>query len=746
MKQFDGNWQDFLRRLEVWENLTLKTRRILSELKGGTDVDSAKFGVDLSRLLQSEFLCEAKNGKRTRLHNKACSFGRTVRAMMRNKIIDQPDPETLSQYICDLLTGVERHALAADTSHYYNSSEFLTRSCRSAAWLLQFIGIDGIKASRKWESERRPVAYYGKTDTWQPMIRTAKMLDAAQKMLGELMIAKEPVPFAKLAQRLNLRDPEMLSAVIRFGIRYLFLFPTMRREDMTPVLTVWPPIAERLNQKNAKRPKSVLVEKKFGCATLMEDMTTILVVVAGESPRIRQIDSRLFARAQKEIEAKLMPVPKWYSAIQGTIAGDRLDDALTNLRWLEFVVNAGTIGKDYRLEATPEGMAWLGTSAKERLKYILDKIKGNTPCLSDPGKVAPETKGADATASIDGALRIGIGMDDEYDDDFDDFYYDEDDPFGASRDPDRKLKLLARTPHWAMGIDLGEEIEPSAVEAFRMLAGRRFVPLARFLEYHAQQDNPLLRPRANGRPFQLRIDWTLQEPLPEEAEECWLELLDSFWLHRLLPLGCVEIGIGKKGDETCIALTDVGRYLLNKASRFEYGGQCDSEGHVVVQPNFDVVFMAPSPLAEAAVARFAERKGSGTGTLFKITKKSIVAAASTRMTAEATLESLRGISAKPIPDNVAREIQGWFDGCRRVAIQPAILIHCPDTATATKVLAIGGKALTSVSDTVLELADVSGKTTLVRKLKHAGVFVDQAIEPAVTRPPVRRGKRRRWGW
>ncbi len=755
MKQYDIDWQDFLKRLPVWDQLTLKTRRILSELKSNQDVQIKVFGDDLPRLVKAEFLSPSAGRQRVRLNKKAGGFGRGIRAMGRYNILEDPSKPALREYILEVLTRNEQDALAPHSSYYYESSTDLVRSCRSVDWLLDFVAIGGIKEAKKWETSRRAPSYaYGKTSLTGPLLGSAPQMKAAQLMVRELMTLTEPVPIGNLAKRLKIRDPALLATAIAVGIRYLLLFPAMRLEDMTPVLTVWPAISERLNRPPAKRPKSVATDKTFGCALLMEDMTTVLVGAAGEAPRIRQSDYGLFAKARTLFESKLMSVPKWCLEVHECTLSKRLDAAVDHLKTLGFLLATGTVGRDYRLEPMPAGTAWLGMSAKERLKFILDEIKRNMPGTSKQDKASDGAASGVArdkvVSTMERALRIAIDSNDGYDDDYDDdddgeFYFDDyDGSSSRSCGEQGGLTLLARTPDWVDCVDLDADLLPGAIAAFASLARQRFVPLARFLEYQMRHANPLAQPRADGRPIRLRIDWSLREPSAEEAEECWIALLVDLLYSRLLPLGCVEVGIQKKSNIRCIALTDVGRYLLGSAKDFEYGTKQDAEGHIFVQPNFDVVFLAPSPLNEAALARFAERTGSGTGTLFKITRKSIFAAAGSGMTAKATLETLAAISAKPVPDNVAREIQGWFDQCRRISIQPAVLIHCPDAATATKVLAVGGAKLTAISDTVVELTDSTGKSTLVRKLRQAGVFTDQSADPTSGYRPPRR-KHRRWG-
>ena len=75
----------------------------------------------------------------------------------------------------------------------------------------------------------------------------------------------------------------------------------------------------------------------------------------------------------------------------------------------------------------------------------------------------------------------------------------------------------------------------------------------------------------------------------------------------------------------------------------------------MVQPNFDVVFLAPSPATEVVISRFAERKGRRVGVLFQITKQSIFIAASAGLAAKQAIESLRRVCANELPANVERE-------------------------------------------------------------------------------------------
>jgi len=83
------------------------------------------------------------------------------------------------------------------------------------------------------------------------------------------------------------------------------------------------------------------------------------------------------------------------------------------------------------------------------------------------------------------------------------------------------------------------------------------------------------------------------------------------------------------------------------------------------------------------------------------------------------------MTSRGVPDNVRREIAGWFARTRRVTLRPAVLLHCPDAETARRVLAAGGKHVAPLTDTVVELQEPKAMGALVRKLREVGVFASE---------------------
>lgn len=742
----DIDWVDFFRRLPVWERLALDTRGVLAKLKPNKAANAARVGDDLQCLAKAKFVIVYVDGKRIRLHKDCSSFLRAIRAMYRHEVLGRPNAKTLSGYIQDAYTYPERSALASDPASYANDVDALAARVLSIRWLEDFLAIKNFQQSRLWESARQPNVYSPHGNSDKQILATAEAFHAAQSMIRKLMSSTEPVAFQDLSKRFTSMSLPLLATVVRAGIRYLLLFPTMRVDDMTPMITLWPTILQRLHRPKAKPPKTVEPDETFHCAFLMEDMTTLLIATAGEPLRIRSDDYGLFAKAQKRLESNLQSVPEWLTGIDACTPAQRIGVAQDFLRQLELIETQGTRGKDLRLESTPKAQEWLGLSGKDRLKHLLDHLKSEVPRKSKQGKVSapivldPDEAEDAARLARDPQVLAGLEtFDDDDEDEYDDGYAVE--SFSDSYYYARRLGFLPQTMQRTLR-STGEVVLSAAlVDAYGALARRRFVPFGRFVEHRMREANPLLNGPSDGKPLDFRIGWSWRAPTDEEVEETWGQFLEDFFRFRLLPLGCVQVGLMGTGGELCICLTDAGRYFLGRAKDFDYGCDQDPKGHVVVQPNFDVVFLSPAPLAEATVAPFAHRTGNGTGTVFKITKKSIFTAASSGITSRQVLDALRDVSSKAVPTNVTREIEGWFGYCGRVAVKPALLIHCPDTRIANRVLAAGGRKLESITDTIIELADREFESTLVRKLKEAGVFIDRSAQPEESTPARRR---RRW--
>ncbi len=705
MKLFDIDWNDFIQRAAIWEQLTPKVRQLFAELKSNQGVKVEVFEGAVEQLVEAEFLTLYVDGKRARLH-KACSeFRRAIRAMYRIDVLGQADPQSFTGYVSEHFTAIQQDALASDSRDYYGRRSYLIRQATTAQWL------DGFLSARQgvaWE-EPRLEAHYRRA--WEPLFDRTGVFKATKTLVRALMDSPEPVPFTELPARLKLPRGTLLGEAILAAIRYLLVYPTLRPDDGVPVLTIWPTIHQRLHRPKPVKPKPVAPQQTHHSAFLMEDVTTLLVAAAARPLRLRGNDGELFAKAQKELAADLTPLPDWLLDISSYSSTDRLNDATYAAKGMSLVEATGEPGSSLALEATEAGREWLALGGKDRLKAILDHLRPSPP--KPPARKRRRAR---------------------YDDD----YYYEDEYYAYSMG----FSLLPSP----LPIRTEGDWDPAVAltEAFAALPGDDFVTVRDFLQWQTCEANPLLSPEKGGTSTKISLNWSWHTPTEEELEALWESALLAFMASRLTPLGGLRVGLLDPPGDTCIALTDIGRYLLGLADDFDYGHQHDARSQILVQPNFDVVFLGPSPAAEAEIARFSQRQGKGMGAMFKLTKKSIFAAAAAGLTAEGVLDVLTDVSAKDVPDNVAREIRGWFGQCRRITIEPAVVVRCPDPHTAARVVAAGGKHARPITETMIELTGVKNQTALIRKLDAEGIFATAPPAPAKKKRRAKRSRRRRW--
>jgi hypothetical protein len=257
-------------------------------------------------------------------------------------------------------------------------------------------------------------------------------------------------------------------------------------------------------------------------------------------------------------------------------------------------------------------------------------------------------------------------------------------------------------------------------QVFKQCREDVFFDINDFAQYHAVLANPLKNkdcPRDLSFVF---LRWSYRYTADKSLEEIWSEFILDFIQYRLALSGCVSLGI--HNNRLCFALTAMGRYHLGYTS--EFIAPKFEKPEIFVQPNFEVVFLGPSALAEAEIGQFAERKGHGVGTLFKITKASILHAAEMGLTDKKVMDILERFCTKEIAPNIFREISGWFGLCCKIRFKSAILIICPDQEIAMKVKSTGKQSVTSLAPCILEVSSSHTKKILIQKLRKQGIFVE----------------------
>ncbi len=689
MKLIEIDWHDFFRRLEVWQRLSTPARAAFARMQPSQPQSLTKFMGDHPILVEAGFLTLNKGGKNLRVNKECWPFVKTLRLIVGDDLLGNACFKAMHKYVTYQLHVNQREALCASMGLNRWQTEELIQLAMSVRWLETFLALSESDVTAREVPSEQP-SY----STWSSLRhsrtkplpkRPAVPLETMKAVVRRFIACPEPIPIAELPSRMPELSADTLVGAVAMGVDRLLLFPGVRHDDMTLVLGLWPSITQRLHQPKPTIPTAVQPEQTFHGAYLLEDMTTVLVAASGKPIRLRCNDLAIFAQTAREIAANLMPVPQWVGLPGKSAVRARIDAATRWLRAMK-LLRYRSKGGSPQLEPTRRAAEWLSHTPKSRLKTILDSIR---PELS-------------AQPSLERFPRL--------DDDEEGVYFD---GYDLSRSP--RTAFLPFRMELATYSPTIPEMTAALATAFGTVPEGHFWPVDAFLVWRSQEQNPRQKACSAARSRHAYRAMT-----DEVLERQWAQNLADFLHLRLVPLGGARLGTAR--DATCFTLTAAGRYLLGLAEDFDYGHDHDAQRALVVQPNFEIVFLSPSPLAEATLARFAERKGCGIGALFGITKKSILAAAGSGMTAAQVLDSLERLSAKPIPANVAREIAGWFDQCRSIAVRSAVLIHCPDADTAARVVAVGGKQATALTDTVVELADTKAKTAVLRKLRGLGIF------------------------
>ncbi len=419
---------------------------------------------------------------------------------------------------------------------------------------------------------------------------------------------------------------------------------------------------------------------------------------------------------------------------------------------------------------------------------------------ADPSPVHASIRGADFQdegfldrGSLDEDLEAaGFDDEDSDDEDFDDDDFDDEDFDDDDFDDEDHADEWAEGQMRCLLPPLAQEKIAASLSPAR---GTDFLPLNDYLDYAADNLCPLSGDAATDEALLACFDRYLYVHglAKDQFAPVWRMTLERLLRRLLFPLGGIELA--RQTDDhpaddcltddhpaddhpaddcladDCLAdvhlafrITAIGEFFLNWRTDFDYESLGRAE--IVVQPNFEIVFLSSSPVAAGKIGRFAERSGiddgtrtsirssartstragartgtrtgvrtgartsaqdsargvAQTGTLFKITRSSILAAAATGSTSQGVLTTLRELSSKPVPKNVTTEIEGWFAQCRRVRIAETLIIECPDEETARRVLAVGKNLVRPLGGRVVEVRERHHQGQLVRRLRKEGLF------------------------
>ncbi len=409
---------------------------------------------------------------------------------------------------------------------------------------------------------------------------------------------------------------------------------------------------------------------------LIDDLATLLMEAIPEPPRLKVHGRELYARNARAIGNALPALPATIVPEFPLLHVDRrLSRAAQFAFSLRLAASQGDSRTGLKLVVTDAGRQWLMRSARERLKRILDVLR-------------------------DDAMLHGRADGHVYDPRY-------------AEDPEA-LPLDFVPYLYEIGWFAVDPVR-GVIDAFRAVGRESTVDLLAFVHFHSEQRNPLLDDR------------TVMYAAGEVAERVWGSTLLAFLYERLVPLGGAALGLLADGNAG-FAMTEVGRYLLGEVDDFELDLP-EETGEAVIQPNFEIVFLAPSPVDQVRARTFATPTAAlqgpqSVGTLFVIERASVQRAVMAGQDAEQVVAAADDLSRQPLPANVSRQIRDWAADVRWVDVRPALVVHCDDPETATRVQAAVGKQGRRLSETVVELVDGTNLTPAVRrKLISRGVFV-----------------------
>ena len=415
---------------------------------------------------------------------------------------------------------------------------------------------------------------------------------------------------------------------------------------------------------------SATITNKVRFPYLLEDMVIVLMRCLAEPPRLKTDHVSFLKKVEEQLSNQLVEIPPHLSGHFQTSNTERLAEAVRFLFNLHLTTKAGLSSKSMNLVITEFGHKWLNSSTEKKLETIYSGL-----C---------EAKRTRRIAYIN--------------------------TFKFSPCP---IPLMVRR----------EDFEPTSdlIKAFGSLVVDEYILFDQFIDHQVKVCNPLRAIAADSGFASITIGHDHFVKSTGEVDLIWADYLKNFLFTRLFALGAVTFASGDNG-QLALALNTAGSYLLGLSETFSYADS-NSDKILIVQPDFDIVFLAPSPVVESKLTPFAQRLSSGIGVLFKITRASIMAAASVEMTADDVLFTLAEHCLQPVSSNVEIEIRGWFDQCSYFEGHETYIIKCPDHTTMMRVLEIAGSLVTPISDTVLELNDLKRKLTCLKLLKDNGVFL-----------------------
>lgn len=666
MYSFPSDWIQLIEFLEKWSALSVRDRRLCLSLKTQSGKSKRKKqNRRYAELIDAGFLIQNSPGK-PEIREDLKPYFNTLSNMEDIPLFDgKADKNLLSTYLDTHFSYAQKRALSSGLKSNYGGfgTDILMRELANPQRLYDFLET---RTPSEWESR------YSRCEI--EFFDTEELFGMTQTIVRRCMEKQNPMPVGPICKLFPDKGTVQIAKAVSAGVYYALLFLTLRASDLEPRIGIWPSIFHRARRSKPVKPRQINPETQFSSSVLMEDMTHVAVHACLEPLRIKLDGNGVYQRDAKQLEPGLPPIPAWFEGFFDSPAPGRIETAIQFLHLLHLIEYKGVPGKDRRIETSGEGRRWLDLSGNERNIYVLDHVRRH----NEKRMTFEDVDSGDLPADY----------------------------------------LNPYPPMRSIGLD--KELRGWIINAFKNLPLNVFYKIDSFMYHEKLQNNPLLK---IGRPenlIQIYIKNSLIPPDQEDLENIWESLLYRFLGGFLVYMGGASAGLLKDGS-LAFALTDLSRYLFASVEQ-----PCPVEDQtpaVLIQPDFEVIFLSPSPGSERRIGRFAERIGYRVGAMFKITKPSIFQAAGAGLTREDVLKTLEQTALGPIPANVKREITGWFEQFKCVRIESGDHIRCDDRTTTQLILSAFGDYFKPVSSCILRMRDTAHKKHIAQKLMGLGVFV-----------------------
>lgn len=677
MRCFDIDWDPIFQWLEVWDKLSPPARRhFLNEPSPSmVGVPEEGYGQDLGRVLSSGLAKRIPTGN-IKPSARAEHFWRLMRHLRAFPLFDEkPTSQRLDEYVRKHYTHEENQGIRSSWNRNDWEEEEWPRAFLNqkdprkweANWLTEYERLGDAHRTWNWTQSRQSV----KPKTWFP---DDAITAAAKALVRAALDSSKPLPLVSLPGRLPANLRQFAAPALKACLRFLLLYPALRQDTLEAVISICPTVVYLRNRPPAVAPAPRPASGLLSPAFLMEDMTRLLATAAAGECRLTKSSyaPQVFKVIRDRLKEQFVHLPPWLDS--RAAFEPRLNNAMTVAILFGLAKHVTGKNRAWLLEPTPKGRDWLFRQPAERLQELLMEFRKHED--------------------------------------------------GQSRFYERRPSVLPAAMELFTGDGVAFDAWPWLVSVWQEAAIEDSLPLEAFLDHHARV-HPLLNSpavTARKRPVLYSRRGMYDAPLrPRHMEEFTRALLSAIFWERLVPLGCVET-VADAGGEILFRLSSAGRCFFDLEEDLHYG-QPVRDAQVVVQPNFEIVFLHPNLSAEIEFTPFAERCGRDVGTVFRLTRRAIFRAASEGLTLDTVLTALEKHSSKPVPANVAAELRAWFGACRTATTRRAMLIEAGDPETAARVQKLLGAKCARLGDSLLEWSSSKLDPKLRRKLADQGIFL-----------------------